>query len=150
MAVLGFCFEKNSIKYCVMEGTKQNPVFVKYDKLIIPNSSDLGGFTNWCETSINSLIIQFSPSVIGAKLSLDSKKDTIASWYYPLALLHKVSYERSLIAEEFVSRNFTATKFNMDKTINIYNYIDDFFGVQTPKLDRNYKYALLSAWMVLE
>ena len=104
---------------------------------------------NWYETTFQNLVARFSPESIGIKVSLNAKKDEIAPWYYPLGILHNISHQNRINTFEFVSGNFTASKFGMDKTINIYDYIDQYFGVFQPKWDKNQKYALLSAWMIL-
>lgn len=146
---LGFCFEQDGIKYCCLEGTKESPILVKYDKASFPNINEKSDLTNWAESYIRQIINEHNPDTIGAKLSLKAEKNNIASWYYPMAMLHYVLYSQNKTATEFVSQNFTATKFGMSKSVNIYEEIDNIFGTQSPKLDKNYKYALLSAWMVL-
>ena len=101
------------------------------------------------ETTFQNLIVRFSPEKIGIKVSLNAKKDQIASWYYPLGLLHNISHQNKISTFEFVSSNFTASKFDLDKSINIYDYIYEKFGIFKPQWDKNQKYALLSAWMTL-
>ena len=33
MAVLGINLEKNGLRYCVLDGSKENPVFVHFEKI---------------------------------------------------------------------------------------------------------------------
>lgn len=150
MAVIGINLEKNGFRYCVLDGSKDSPGIVHYEKIHINNFPNAQLLMNWYETSFQNLITRFSPKNIGIKVSLNAKKDEIAPWYYPLGILHNIAHQNSISTFEFVSGNFTASKFDMDKSINIYDYIDQHFGVFQPKWDKNQKYALLSAWMVLK
>lgn len=149
MAVLGINLEKNGLRYCVLKGDRDNPVLEQYEKVQTNNFPDTQQLMNWYETTFQNLLARFNPDSIGIKVSLNAKKAEIAPWYYPLGILHNLAHQNGTSTFEFVSGNFTATKFGMDKSVNIYDYIDDYFGVFTPKWDKNQKYALLSAWMVL-
>ncbi|WP_041408823.1 hypothetical protein [Shewanella sp. MR-4] len=149
MVVLGINLVKDGLRYCVLEGNKNAPNIVHYEKVQTNNFPNTQQLMNWYETTFQNLITRFTPETIGIKVSLNAKKAEIAPWYYPLGILHNLSYRNQINTFEFVSGNFTATKFGMDKTVNIYDYIDQYFGVFQPKWDKNQKYALLSAWMLL-
>lgn len=149
MAVLGINLEKNGLRYCVLDGSKDNPTILHFEKVQTNNFPNTQQLMNWYETTFQNLLTRFSPTSIGIKVSLNAKKAEIAPWYYPLGILHNLSHQSQISTFEFVSGNFTASKFGLDKSINIYNHIDEHFGVFQPKWDRNQKYALLSAWMIL-
>ncbi|MBN3065190.1 hypothetical protein H5A21_14135 [Pectobacterium aquaticum] len=150
MTVLGINLEKNGFRYCVLDGSKDSPRIVHYEKIHTNNFPNTQLLMNWYETSFQNLITRFSPKNIGIKVSLNAKKDEIAPWYYPLGVLHNIAHQNNISTFEFVSGNFTASKFGMDKSINIYDHIDQYFGIFQPKWDKNQKYALLSAWMILK
>lgn len=150
MSVLGINLEKNGFRYCVMDGQKGAPNIVYFEKIHTNNFPNTQLLMNWYETSFQNLITRFSPESIGIKVSLNATKDQIAPWYYPLGILHNIAHNHQINTFEFVSGNFTASKFGIDKTINIYDYIDQYFGIFQPKWDKNQKYALLSAWMILK
>ena len=145
MTALGINLEKNGLRYCVLDGSKDSPAIVHYEKIHTNNLPNAQLLMNWYETSFQNLLTRFSPESIGIKVSLNAKKDEIAPWYYPLGILHNIAHQNRISTFEFVSGNFTASKFDMDKSINIYDYIDQHFGVFQPKWDKNQKYALLSA-----
>lgn len=149
MSVLGVNLEKNGFRYCILDGTKEDPSIIHFEKVLNNNCTTTGLLVSWYETTFQTLIDKYKPSSIGAKLSLDAKKDCIAPWYYPLGFLHNIAHQNDINICEFVSANFTASKFGLDKTINIYDHIDERFGVFHPKWDKAQKYALISAWMVL-
>ena len=150
MATLGINLEKNGFRYTVLDGDKSNPHLIHFEKIMTNNFINTQQLMNWYETTFQNLITRFAPTTVGIKVSLNATKDSIAPWYYPLGLLHNICYQNNIGTYEFVSANFTATKFGLAKTINIYDYIDDTFGVFQPKWDKNQKYYLLSAWMLLQ
>ena len=149
MAVLGINLEKNGFRFAILEGTKKAPNLIHAEKINTPNFSSIPQQMNWYETTFQNILTKFSPSIIGIKVSLDAKKDSIAPWYYPLGLLHNQAFQHGILTTEYVALNFTASKFDLDKTVDIYEHIDSIFGVFTPKWDKNQKYAVLSAWMKL-
>lgn len=150
MAVLGLNMEKNGFRYCVLDGSRDSPNIIHYEQVAANNFPNTQQFMNWYETTFQNLIARFSPVSIGIKVSLNAKKAEIAPWYYPLGILHTLAYKNQINTFEYVSGNFTATKFGLDKTVDIYDHIDKHFGVFKPKWDKNQKYALLSAWMILK
>ncbi|HAV5966184.1 hypothetical protein [Acinetobacter nosocomialis] len=149
MTVLGINLEKSGLRYAVLDGTKDSPILIHADKINSPNFSSIPQQMNWYETTIQNILTRFNPSQIGIKVSLDAKRDSIAPWYYPLGLLHQQAFQQGITTTEYVSANFTPSKFGLDKTVKIYDYIDSIFGIFTPKWDKNQKYAVLSAWMIL-
>ncbi len=149
MAVLGISLVKNGFRYCVLDGNNDSPTIINFNKIEISLSHNPQKLMNWYETTFQNLITNFSPTIIGLKVTLDAKKDEIAPWYYPLGLIHNLSYKNQIKTVEFVPRNFTASKFGMHKSVDIYDYIDKNFGMFKPKWDKHQKYALLSAWMVM-
>lgn len=150
MSILGVNLEKNGLRYSVLDGTKMHPQLIHHEKISANNFTSIPQLMNWHETTFQNLIARFSPTAIGIKVSLNADKDEIAPWYYPLGLLHKQAFQSGIATAEFVAANFTSSKFNLDKTINIYDHIDNIFGIFTPKWDKNQKYSLLSAWMILK
>jgi hypothetical protein len=150
MIVIGVNLEKNGLRYTVLDGTRAAPVLVHHEKILTNNLASIPQLMNWYETTFQNLITRFNPTIIGVKVSLQADKDEIAPWYYPLGILHKMAFQAGIGTSEFVAANFTASKFNLDKSINIYDYIDSVFGVFSPKWDKNQKYSLLAAWMTLK
>ena len=117
MKVLGIAPEKNGFRYCVLSGNRDNPHIIHYEKIQSNNFTCIQQLMNWYETSFENLISKFTPSCIGIKVSLAAKKDQIAHWYYPFGILHNSAHQKNTKTFEFVSANFTASKFGMDKTI---------------------------------
>lgn len=149
MAILGINLEKGGLRYVILDGKKDAPNLIHFEKINTPNFSSIPQQMNWYETTIQNILTRFNPSAIGIKVSLDAKRDSIAPWYYPLGLLHKQAFQHGIATTEYVSANFTASKFGLEKTVNIYDHIDSIFGTFTPKWDKNQKYAVLAAWMIL-
>lgn len=150
MTVLGINLEKNGLRYTVLDGGRIAPQIIHFEKTQANNFTTIPQLMNWYETTFQNLIVRFNPVAIGIKVSLEAKKDTIAHWYYPLGLLHKQAFQKGIETQEFVSQNFTSSKFDLDKSITIYDHIDNVFGIFTPKWDKNQKYSFLAAWMLLK
>lgn len=149
MTALGLNFDVSGFSYTVLDGNKTNPSLVGFGNTPINNFSNTQQLMSWYETTFQNLITQFNPSVIGIKVSLNATKEQIPLWYYPIGLLHNISYQKNISVEEFVYQNFTASKFGLPKTDDIYDHIDSVFGIHKPKWSKNQKYSVLSAWMVL-
>lgn len=146
---MGICLVKNGLRYTILDGTREIPEVIHSDKLLTNNLTDTPMLMNWYETTFSNLLTRFNPDTIGIKVSLNAKKAEISHWYYPLGILHNLCHQQRIPTTEFVSGNFTSSKFDLDKTIKIYDHIDNIFGTFQPKWDRNQKYSVLSAWMLL-
>ena len=150
MITLGLNTTKDSLRYCVLQGNKGAPVLIHTEELHTNNMPSVQLLMNWYETTFTNLINRFSPEVIGIKVTLKADRSQIAHWYYPLGILQNIAYQQNIETHEFTYLNFVASKFGLHKSIDIYNYIDQYFGEQNPRLDKNQKYAVLAAWMCLE
>lgn len=149
MAVIGFNLEKGGFRYSVLEGTKAHPKLIEKDRVIVNTLSDTSELMDWYETSFQNILTKFQVSKIGIRLALNGKKAEISSWYYPYGILHALAHKNNTAVSEYVSQNFTASKFNLDKGIDIYNHVDNIIGVHRPYWDKSQKYSVLAAWMVL-
>lgn len=150
MITLGLNLEKNSFRYTVLNGTRKFPKLIKKEKVIITATTSISQLMDWYETTFNLLIEKTNPEIIGAKLSLEGKRNQIAYWYYPYGILHMICHKKGLQIEEFTARNFTPSKFKLPKKTDLYDYIDHHIGEFPPYWDRNQKYSVLSAWMVMK
>ena len=149
MTVIGITLDKSGYSYTVLDGDRSNPRLVAFDNIPINNCENTQQLVNWYETTFENLITRFNPAAIGAKVSLNAKKAEIAPWYYPLGLLHNISYRKGIVVHEFVSQNFTPSKFGFSKDVDIYNHVDATFGIQTPKWSKNQKSSVLAGWIIL-
>ena len=149
MSVLGINLEKSGFRYTILDGTKSKPIFMEKKKIDINSTSEISELMDWYETIFQNLITKYKPVKVGIKLSLDAKKDSISYWYYPYGVLHNICFKKQISVCEFVSANFTPSKFGLDKTIDIFEHIDIVFGIHKPYWDKSQKQSLLAAWMVL-
>jgi hypothetical protein len=150
MRVIGFNLETKSMRYTVLEGTKAAPVFMEKDRIVINATTSIPALMDWFESSFQNLINRVNPEIIGCKISLKGKKHQIPFWYYPYGILNNIAHKQGIDVSEFTSGNFTASKFGLPKTTNIYTHIDATFGTHPPHWDKNQKYSLLAAWMMLD
>ena len=150
MRAIGFTLETKSLRYTILEGTKAAPVFVEKDRFVINAANSTPALMDWFESSFQNLIDRVKPDIIGCKISLNAKKNQIPFWYYPYGVLNIIAHKQNIQVTEFTSQNFTASKFGLPKGTNIYSHIDILFGTHPPHWDKNQKYFLLAAWMILD
>lgn len=150
MRTIGFNLETKSMRYTILEGTKATPLFIEKDRFVINATNSTPALMDWFESSFQNLIDRVEPDKIGCKISLKGKKNQIPFWYYPYGVLNNIAHKQNLEVAEFTSQNFTASKFGLPKTTNIYSHIDSIFGTHPPHWDKNQKYSLLAAWMILD
>lgn len=148
MITLGFNLEKNSYRFTVLDGDKENPTLIEKNKVVIHAVSNISKLMDWYETTFINLIENYSPEAIGLKLSLNAKKAEIAPWYYPYGILHSIAYKKEISVTEFVPANFTASKFGLKKGSDVYDYVDEVIGTHPPHWDKSQKYSVLTAWLV--
>ena len=120
MAVLGINLEKKGLRYCVLDGERDTPNLVHYEKVQTNNSPNAQQLMNWYETTFQNIITRFSPVSIGIKVSLNAKKAEIAPWYYPLGMLQNIAYQNRISTFEFVSGNLCSNLFQLLNRVNFY------------------------------
>ena len=150
MIIIGFNLETAGFRYTVLEGTKENPVLIKKQKVSKHGTTNISELMDWYETSFQNILDEFQPEQIGLKLNFGTlKKDQIPFWYYPYGVLHKLAYTENIPVTEFLPSNFTPSKFGLDKSVKLDDYIDTKIGKYPPQWDRSQKSSVLSAWMLL-
>ena len=149
MIVIGFNLETAGFRYTVLEGTKENPILIEKQKVSKNETTNTSELMDWYETSFQNILDKFQPKQIGLKLNLNGKKSQIPLWYYPYGILHKLAHTKNIPVTEFLPANFTSSKFGLDKSVDIYKYIDEKIGNNPPHWDKSQKSSVLSAWMVL-
>lgn len=150
MMVIGFNLETGALRYTVLKGTKAEPLFVEKNRFVIKATTSTPELMDWFESSFQNLLDRINPGKIGCKLSLNANKSQIPFWYYPYGVLNNIAHKKGSEVVEFVSQNFTPSKFGLPKTTNLYDHIDTIFGTHPPYWDKNQKYSLIAAWMILE
>lgn len=150
MTTIGFNLETKSVRYTILEGTKAAPLFVEKDRFVINAATTIPTLMDWFESSFQNLLNRIEPDIIGCKISLNANKKQIPFWYYPYGILNNIAHKQGIDVSEFTSQNFTPSKFGLPKTTDIYTHIDTIFGTHPPYWDKNQKYSLLAAWMILD
>jgi hypothetical protein len=149
MSSIGINLEKNGFRYTVLNGDKKKPILIDKRKVSINANSSISELMDWYESSFENLLNKHQPANIGIKLSLNAKKAEIAYWYYPYGVLHNMAFKKGISITEYVPPNFTPSKFNLDKKVNVYDHIDTLIGVHPPNWDKSQKYSVLAAWILL-
>jgi len=149
MIVIGFNLETTGFRYTVLDGTKENPIFIEKEKVSKHGTTNISELMDWYETSFQNILDKVKPEKIGIKFNLNGKKNQISLWYYPYGILHKLAYTKGIEVTEFLSANFTASKFGLEKSISLDEHMDTKIGKYPPHWDKSQKASVLSAWMVL-
>jgi len=149
MKTLGINLETGSLRYCVLEGTKKAPTLIEKDKLDINSATTTDALMNWYDSTFENIINRVQPDAIGCRLALNAKKNQIRYWYYPYGVLNGIAHKKGIPVTEYVTQNFTASKFGLTKGIDLFNHIDIVFGKNPPYWDKSQKNSMLSAWMLL-
>ncbi len=150
MKVLGFDLLKGQIRYSVLEGTKDNPTLVDKNRHKVIVSSSIPDLMDWFETTFESLINRLEPDRLAYRLALEPRRAQISYLTFPYAILNLIAYRKGLSIAEYTSGNFVASKFGLDKKIDMYEYCDEIFGTNPPYWDKNQKYSIIAAWLELD
>ncbi len=150
MKVLGIHIATKELRYSVLEGSKSSPTLVAKDKLITTDPKKAPELMDWYETQFNLILDQYSPDRISYRLTLAPKKDQLLTSSFPLGILNLLAHHRSLPINSYVSGNFVASKLNIPKGTDIYEYCDQVFGTNPPYWDKNQKHSILVAWFELQ
>ena len=150
MKTLGFNLQKGQIRYSLLEGTKDNPILIEKNLHKVISSPSIPNLMDWFETTFQSLIIRLEPDKIAYRLALEPKRVQISYLTFPYAVLNLIAYKKELPIAEYTSGNFVASKFGLDKKVDIYKYCDKVFGINPPYWDTNQKYSVIAAWLELD
>jgi hypothetical protein len=149
MDVLGFNLQKGEIRFSLLTGTKQVPRLVEKGRhLVIDEATPQ--LMDWFESTFDSIITRTSPDRIAYRLSLEPTKSQIQYLTFPYAILNLLAHRKKIEIYEYVTLNFTASKFGQPKGTNVYEYCTKVFGEHPPHWDKNQQNSILAAWLTLK
>ncbi len=147
--VLGLHLIKGQLRYAVLDGTKSSPNLIKKDRLLTTSPSNVPALMDWFDSQFRQILMQDNPDKISYRLTLAPKKDQLFSSEFPLGILNLLAHQNSISISCYTPQAFVASKLNLPKGTNLYNYCDSVFGTHPPYWDINLKNAILAAWFEL-
>lgn len=149
MNVLGFNLQKGEIRFSLLTGTKQAPVLVEKGRHLVVDET-APELMDWFESTFDSIITKTNPNRIAYRLSLNPTKPQIQYLTFPYAILNLLAHRKNIEIFEYITQNFTASKFGQPKGTDVYEYCTKVFGEHPPHWDKNQQNSLLAAWLSLE
>jgi hypothetical protein len=150
MRALGFNFTKNDFRFACVDATANGIQFVEKAKITYPHGMEMPELMEWCETQFGLLITRIAPDQIGHKVSKEiSTLDQVRYSCYPQAILNLVAWRKPIPLTAYSVQGINATKFGLDKKVNVFEHVDRILGTHPPHWDRATKEAVLVAWYTL-
>ncbi|OJF75875.1 MAG: hypothetical protein BKP49_10480 [Treponema sp. CETP13] len=149
MKILGINILSSNMYYCVLEGTKENPVLLKKEKCPTLTTEHNPELMDWFETTFVNIIKVISPDKISYRQLLGPKKAQQYKIDYPYGILNLLAYKNKIDIIPWVPQNFVPSKLNLPQKTNLLNACDDKLGNNPPYWNKDMKNAVLAAWMAL-
>ena len=140
MPVLGIVLQKNFMRFSVLDGDRDGPIFIDKGRIATCDPKDVPQLMDWYETSFQQIIAEYHPSIIAYKLSLDPNIEQLHNLSFPLGVLNLLARKRGIQVKEFSHRAITPNKLGLHKSVDLQKYVDDTFGERPPYWDKYQKY----------
>lgn len=151
MKNIGFNFNTNDFRYCVLQKDSSNISLIEKDRIVYPKALTVTNISGWLETQIFLLLDKHVPEQVGYKLPLVLRATKpIQNSLFPLGILNLCCHKKSIPATHFTSQGINATKLGLSKKDDVYKYVDDHLGEHPPYWDKLTKDAALVAWFLYE
>lgn len=149
MKALGFNIVKGVIWHCVLEGTKDTPVYLSHGRDLFDSDSPRTELANHFKQTFVETISRVEPGRLAYRLSLDGKSaKQIGYLYFSFGILNLIAHDSSLAIKEFSSQAFT--KRALCHAGDKFAACDERI-VNSPASWKNpEKLAALAAWMALD
>ena len=152
MRVLGFNLQNSQLRFVVLEGSKNQPIYVDGKKLINNNAANTQSLMNWYHDNFLRIIEEQAPDIIGYRVSLfDATLEQISRFYYPYGVLNSLCHSRGDDLREFSSQKVGKRypqSFGLPKGADVYGECDRLLPNLTPK-DQGQKDAALQIRCVI-
>lgn len=149
MSVIGFNIKKGELWYCILDGKRSAPSYVRHDRHRFDATQSRGSMAHFFKQTFNEIIDRAHPNALAYRVSLDANSaDQVAYLCFPFGILNLIAHERGTPISEFVTQSFSkkALGFVGDK----FDACDACIANPPAKWDRDAKLAALSAWMSLD
>lgn len=147
MKVIGFEIKKGELRFSVLEGAVDAPVWVTHGRRVFNAESPRTDLMSWFKQNFLEIVTACSPEKISYRVSLNAK--TVAQNAYllfPWGILNLIAFEKSIPICEFNKMTFTAKRFGLPKGVKPDEQLDVLFGARPPHWDDAQKISVLAAW----
>jgi hypothetical protein len=119
VSILGLDLSKDSVNWCVLEGVKNNPIYVSHGT----ERYDVENYTTdlviKCEALFIELIESINPNSVAYRLSVETPKvDQCNYLHFPYAILLRLCHLRDIPCAQTYLMAFTAKQLGFDKKLN--------------------------------
>jgi hypothetical protein len=151
MRTLGFNLQKNQLRFVVLEGSKNLPVYVTGQKLINNNATSTPALMNWFNDSFSRLIDEHQADLIGYRLVWSAADmGQVVSLHYPYGVLNAICHDKQIQLIELTSQKLSYPQsFGLAKGIDLTQHCSIVFPTLNPS-DKAQKDAALVSWYLLE
>lgn len=153
MAVLGVEMKQEQLRYCVLDGTRRAPNFLKHDSRSFRLPMGATDMMDFMRHTFEELIDQWRPIRIGYRVAMSNGKaikkiDQYSYLYFSYGILNLVAHDRQLPTKLFLTSSFSS-KFFGEKGERA-ELCDRILGRHPPNWDEAARMAALAALGVLK
>jgi hypothetical protein len=150
MLILGIELAKSQVKWTLLEGTVDAPVYLSHGKSNYDLSRQRPALLDELNKIFLELLVQHKPSKVAYRVSKNASSiEQIAYLHYPFGVLLLRCNELKIPTEEFNSSSFTHKRLRFPKGTPKYEACDSKIGSHAPGWDDQQRNSALSAWSAL-
>jgi Holliday junction resolvasome RuvABC endonuclease subunit len=148
MRALGFNVANGILKFAVLEGTIDKPLFSEREKLEYRPQAVLSHRMAWFQDQFDVLIDRLRPDAVAYRMHMGRAmtQEQIGTYHYPWGILLLVCGRQNVAAAEFTGASLTAKRFGLAKGEKPMAVIDAVIGTHPPHWDDAQRYAACVAW----
>jgi len=151
MEVIAFTFSTTGIFFCVLHGTKTEPVLKTKNKLNIPANYSTADIVEWFETELSLILNREKPSTVTYKLTISNvNHNFVNKVFYGQAILNLLCAKSNIKIDHTSPSSIVTSKFNLPKGADLYKYIDELLESPGNPWDAKMKDTALMALNLLK
>jgi hypothetical protein len=147
MKSLGIDLKKEEIRWCLVSGTLQTPIYESHGRKKYSIPSDRAELMKTFHNLFTELLAEVSPEIVTYRVTQAAKSiDQMAYLLMPLGILGKLCHDGNISVRELNSSSYTYKKFNLPKGSKPLDHWIASLGPTVPHWDQSQQNATLSAW----
>lgn len=146
MSVIGFSFLKQQVRYTVLDGTKNQPVFVGKDKSEYGADLTPTELSVWLSRNISETLNRIKPEKVLYRLSWSFKKQAQCySLIYPCAILEIECFNLNILCHGFGHQALTNNSLGFPRGVDTQSHCTQLLGNHPPYWDNHQINSALAA-----
>lgn len=152
MRSVGFNVGKGTLRFVVLEGTLQAPVFMEHDRFDEKAGTAVPERMAWLAESFDKVLRRVQPDRAAYRLhhSKMLTQEQVGIFHYPWGLLALRCGQLKVEVSEIASISMTAKRFGLPKGAKPMEECDALIGAHPPGWDDVTRYAACAAWAALD